>query len=79
MRLKPRTLAKFAQDRGLCSVRGRVILFSESDLVADWEAIRCESSSKWHVESKVSLVDKATKRLMARARKKAVAERAKVR
>jgi hypothetical protein len=40
MRLKPRTLAKFAQDRGLCSVRGRAILFIESDLVAIWEAMR---------------------------------------
>lgn len=44
MRLKPRTLATFAKERGFCSVHGRTILFSESDLVANWEAMRCEPS-----------------------------------
>ncbi len=48
MRLKPRTLAKFAQERGICSVRGRAILFSEGDLVALWEAMRCAPTSVFH-------------------------------
>jgi hypothetical protein len=44
MRLKPRALAAFARERGFCAVHGRTVLFSESDLVAIWEAMRCEPS-----------------------------------
>ena len=68
MRLKPRTLAKFAQERGLCSLRGRVILFRESDLVANWEAMRCEPTARWHVTSKATLSDRAYRRLEERAK-----------
>lgn len=40
LRLTNRGVIKLARQYGLCSRRGRDYLFSESDLVALWEALR---------------------------------------
>ncbi|WP_457300031.1 hypothetical protein [Phyllobacterium sp. P5_D12] len=69
IRLKPRTLAKFAQDRGLCSVRGRAILFSEGDLVAIWEAMRVPAKGTFGVSGLPPQTHLSEARLMEKLRK----------
>ncbi|GBD48134.1 hypothetical protein METY_1347 [Methylopila sp. Yamaguchi] len=41
----PRRVAKIARGQGLCSLSGREMLFSESDVRAIWDAMRCPASN----------------------------------
>ena len=45
MRISKQALAKAARANNLCSIFGRDMLFSESDLLALWDAMRCRSSN----------------------------------
>lgn len=41
LRLEKRTVAKLARKNGLCSLAGREYRFSDNDITAIWDAIRC--------------------------------------
>ncbi|WMT90963.1 hypothetical protein [Pelagibacterium sp. H642] len=46
LRLNKNALARIARRTGHCSVTGRTVLFSESDLIAIWKGIRVEPTRK---------------------------------
>jgi excisionase family DNA binding protein len=45
LRLEKRTVAKIARKNGLCSLAGREYRFSEKDIIAIWDVIRCPLQS----------------------------------
>lgn len=45
LKMTNRALARIAKKTSHCSLRGRDILFSESDLLAIWDSMRCPSNS----------------------------------
>lgn len=45
LRASKQAVARTARKHGLCSVFGRAIRFSESDVLAIWDAMRCRSDS----------------------------------
>ncbi|WP_245423663.1 helix-turn-helix domain-containing protein [Rhizobium subbaraonis] len=72
MRLTGRTIAKVARKHGLCTISGRDLLFSESDILAIWDAMRCPSNSPAVAApntgtSGAPSADKAFSKLLARA------------
>jgi len=46
LRLNKNALSRIARRTGHCSVTGRTVLFSESDLIAIWEGIRVEPTRR---------------------------------
>lgn len=75
LRMNSRSVAKVARKSGLCSVNGRDLLFSDSDLLAIWDSMRCPSPNS-DVETKatgssaVQCEDKAFMNLQERAMSK---------
>lgn len=75
LRMTRRAIAKVAKREGLCTIDGRDLLFSESDLLAIWDVKRCPSSSR-NVETRTigtsgaPSADKAFSSLLARATEK---------
>lgn len=45
LRMTPRAVAKVARVHGLCAISGRNLLFSDADIIAIWNVLRCPSSS----------------------------------
>lgn len=45
LRASKQAVARTARKHGLCSVFGRAIRFSDSDVLAIWDAMRCRSNS----------------------------------
>ena len=75
MRISKQAIAKAARANNLCSIFGRDMLFSESDLLALWDAMRCRSNS-FNVKATTTGIsaalseDKAYLSLVARATEK---------
>ena len=45
LRMKPRSVAKVAKRHGLCTINGRDLLFSDSDVLQVWDAMRCKADT----------------------------------
>lgn len=84
LRMSGRAIAKVAKREGLCTISGRDMLFSESDLLAIWDAMRCPSSSssakaRTSTTSVAPSADKAYSNLLAlateKSRKRSVSKR----
>lgn len=45
LRMTKNALARLARRSGNCSLAGRNLLFSESDLMANWDEMRCRSQN----------------------------------
>lgn len=45
LRMTKQAISRTARKHGLCTVHGRELLFSDSDILAIWDAKRCPSGS----------------------------------